>query len=110
MYLYSRVAIERAVVRNPSIKVIVMLRDPVAAAQSLHAARWSRGSENIERFEDAWRAQPARMAGRQLPQTWSEPATLQYGAIYRYASQVRRLLTHVPRRQCHFIIYEEFFA
>jgi hypothetical protein len=34
----------------------------------------------------------------------------QYGALYCYAPQVRRLLAQVPRKQCLFLLYEEFFA
>ncbi len=110
MYLYSTVAIERIVAHNPRALVIVMLRYPVDAAHSLHAARWSHGHEDIEDFEQAWRAQAARLAGERLPPHWPDPKTLQYGPMYRYAAQVRRVLEHVPRGQCHFIVYEQFFA
>jgi hypothetical protein len=34
----------------------------------------------------------------------------QYGALYCYAPQVRRLLEQVPREQCLFLLFEEFFA
>lgn len=110
MYLYSAVAIERIMAHNPLARIVVMLRYPVDAAHSLHAARWSHGHENIEDFEQAWRAQDARLAGKQLPPHWPDPQTLQYGAMYRYAAQVRRVLAHVPPAQRHFIVYEEFFA
>ena len=110
MYLYSKVAVERVVARNPLAKIIVMLRYPVDAAHSLHAARWSHGHENIESFEDAWRVQDDRLRGKYLPRGWPDPATLQYGSIYRYAPQVRRLLDHVPRGQCCFVLYEDFFS
>ncbi len=36
--------------------------------------------------------------------------TLQYGAMYRYAEQVQRVLERVPEPQRLFIVYEEFFA
>jgi sulfotransferase family protein len=110
LYLYSAVAIERVIAYNPNAKIIVMLRYPVDAAHSLHAARWSRKIENIENFEEAWRAQPARLSKLRMPAGWPDPATLQYGAMYRYAEQVRRVLKHVPKGQRHIIIYEEFFA
>ncbi len=110
MYLYSKVAIERIMAHNPRAKIIVMLRHPVDAAHSLHSARWGYGHENIADFEEAWHAQAARLAGERLPPRWPDPATLQYGEIYRYAPQVRRVLDHVPEAQRHFVIYEEFFA
>src|SRR5215470_2841180 len=63
LYLYSTVAIERLMAHNPDAKIIVMLRYPVDAAHSLHAAAWSHWHENMESFEEAWRLQRARLAG-----------------------------------------------
>jgi hypothetical protein len=110
LYLYSRIAIEKIMAHNPWTKVIVMLRHPVDAAHSLYAAGWSHRLENVASFEEAWRVQAARLAGELLPPGWPDPATLQYGAMYRYAEQVRRLFEHVPPQQRHIIVYEEFFA
>jgi hypothetical protein len=110
LYLYSKVAIERIMAYNPDAKIIVMLRYPVDAAHSLHAAGWSHKVENIEDFEDAWRLQAARLSGEHMPPRWPDAATLQYGAIYSYAAQVRRVLEHVPEQQRHFVVYEDFFA
>jgi hypothetical protein len=110
LYLYSKVAIERIMAYNPDAKIIVMLRHPVDAAHSLHAAGWSHRLENIGDFEDAWRVQAARLCGEHMPPRWPDAATLQYGAIYRYAAQVRRVMEHVPERQRHFVVYEDFFA
>jgi hypothetical protein len=110
LYLYSTVAIERVLAYNPNAKIIVMLRNPVDAAHSLHATAWSYRIENIEDFEEAWRAQDVRRLGQRMPPHWPDPATLRYGAIYRYAEQVRRVMQHVPERQRRIIVYEEFFA
>jgi hypothetical protein len=110
LYLYSKVAIERIMKLNPSAKMIVMLRYPVDAAHSLHTARWSYGHENIADFEEAWHAQASRLMGERIPPRWPDPATLQYGSIYRYVPQVRRLMEHVPESQRHFVIYEDLFA
>jgi hypothetical protein len=110
LYLYSKVAIERIMAYNPDAKIIVMLRYPVDAAHSLHAAGWSHRLENIGDFEDAWRVQAARLCGEHVPPSWPDAATLQYGAIYSYAAQVRRVIEHVPERQRHFVVYEDFFA
>ncbi len=110
LYLYSKVAIQKIMAHNPSAQIIVILRNPTDAAHSLHAALWGYKHEDIANFEDAWRAQDERLAGRHLPPNWFEPASLQYGAIYSYATQVQRLLDSVPKQQCHIMIYEEFFA
>jgi hypothetical protein len=110
LYVYSKVAIERIMARNPNAKIIMMLRYPVDAAHSLYMARWGYKHENLATFQEAWRAQDARLSGRNVPANWPDPLTLQYGPMYRYAPQVRRLVSLVPERQRHFIIYEEFFA
>ena len=110
LYLYSRVAIRHVMEHNPKARIITMLRHPVDAAHSLHAARWNRGHENVESFADAWRLQPARLAGSHMPRHWPDAATLQYGAMYRYAGQVRRVMDHVPESQRLFLVFEEFFA
>jgi hypothetical protein len=109
-YVYSQVAIERIMAHNPDAKIIMMLRYPVDAAHSLYMAAWGYKHENIADFEDAWRVQEARLSGMHMPANWPDPLTLQYGAMYRYAPQVRRLMNHVPEKQRHFIIYEEFFS
>jgi hypothetical protein len=109
-YVFSKIAIERIMAHNPDAKIIMMLRYPVDAAHSLYMAAWGYKHENIANFEDAWRAQEERQAGRNMPPNWPDPATLQYGAMYRYAPQVRRLMDHVPEKQRRFIIYEEFFS
>jgi hypothetical protein len=110
LYMYSKVAIERIMENNPRTKVIVMLRHPVEAAHSLYAARWSHHVENIASFEQAWRAQTARLTGELLPPRWPDPLTLQYGSMYCYAQQVHRLLQRVPASQRHIVVFEEFFA
>lgn len=109
-YVYSKVAIERIMAHNPDAKIIMMLRFPVDACHSLYMAAWGYKHENIANFEDAWRAQEARLSGLHMPAGWPDPLTLQYGPMYRYAPQVRRLMSHVPEQQRHFIIYEEFFS
>jgi hypothetical protein len=110
MYLYSEVAIQRIMAHNAAAKIIVMLRHPVEAALSLYGALRSHGHEDAPDFERAWRLQAERLKGRELPPRWPDPKTLQYGAIYRYAPQLQRLLGHVARPHCLFLVYEEFFA
>jgi hypothetical protein len=109
-YVYSKVAIERIMAHNPDAKIIMMLRFPVDASHSLYMAAWGYKHENLASFEDAWRVQDARLSGQHMPANWPDPLTLQYGAMYRYAPQVRRLMNHVPETQRHFIVYEEFFS
>jgi hypothetical protein len=109
-YVYSQVAIAKIMAHNPDAKIVMMLRYPVEAAHSLYMAAWGYKHENIDNFEDAWRIQEQRLSGAHMPPNWPDPLTLQYGAMYRYAPQVRRLMHHVPPAQRRFIIFEEFFS
>lgn len=109
-YLYSKVAIGEIMARNANAKIIVMLRNPLEATRSMHSFRWNNRLEDVSDFERAWRLQAARLEGRHLPPRWPYPVLLQYGAQNSYAPQVRRLLEQVPREQCLFLLFEEFFA
>jgi hypothetical protein len=109
-YLYSKVAISQIMAHNANARIIVMLRNPVEATRSMHAFRWNNRLEDVADFEQAWRLQGARLEGLHLPPRWPYPVLLQYGAQNSYAPQVRRLLAQVPREQCLFLLFEEFFA
>ncbi|MBS0379668.1 MAG: sulfotransferase [Proteobacteria bacterium] len=109
-YLYSKVAIANIMARNPAARIIVMLRNPVEAARSLHAFQLQHEQEDVADFEQAWRLQRLRLDGQRLPPRWPHPHHMQYGALYCYAPQVRRVLAQVPREQCLFLLFEEFFA
>ena len=76
----------------------------------MHAFQWDYGLEDVSDFERAWRLQKLRLEGQHLPPRWPYPHLKQYGALYCYAPQVRRLLAQVPRKQCLFLLSEEFFA
>jgi hypothetical protein len=110
LYLYSKAAIGQIMAHNADARIIVMLRNPIEAARSMHAFWWSNALEDIGDFEKAWRLQKPRLEGRQLPPRWPYPQLLQYGDQYCYAPQVRRVLAQAPRTQCLFLIFEEFFA
>jgi hypothetical protein len=45
-----------------------------------------------------------------MPEHWPDAATLQYGAIYRYADQIKRVLAAIPPKQLRIETHEEFFA
>lgn len=108
--LFSEVAVADIMAARPDAKITVMLRKPSVGAQSLHSQLLYAAVEDIEDFEEAWRAQAARAKGKRIPKACTEPRFLQYGAVYRFSSQLKRVLKYVPRAQLHVAIYEEFFA
>jgi hypothetical protein len=108
-YLYSNCAIRRIMEANPSARIIVMLRNPVTMAKSLHRQLLLSLREDIEDFQSAWRAQNDRRVGKRLPLYCPERSHLQYADVCRYSHQVARVLEAVPARQLKILIYEEFF-
>jgi len=109
-YLYSRAAIPMIMEANPNARIVVMLRNPVTMARSLHRQLIMSLREDIEDFESAWHAQHDRRSGRQLPLYCPERSHLQYADVCRYAHQVERMLMIVPKGQAKILIYEEFFS
>jgi Sulfotransferase domain len=109
-YLFSELAPKAIHTANSAAKIIVMLRKPQDAARSFHQhlLRWR--LDDIDDFEDSWHLQPARVRGDKLPRYGPDPKVLQYGRLFSYSGQIARLKAIFPDRQCHYIVYEEFFA
>lgn len=109
-YLYSEVAVQEIIRVQLDAKFIVMLRNPVEVAQSLHAQQVVVFVEDIPDFESAWRAQDRRARGEDIPLHCTEPTHLEYGRVCRFADQLERLFRIVPKRQVLVVIYERFFS
>jgi hypothetical protein len=108
-YLYSHCAIPQIMDANPQARIIVMLRNPVAMAKSLHRQLILSLREDIEDFESAWRAQDDRRRGKRLPLYCPEQSHLQYADICHYSDQIARVLEVVPAEQLKILIFEDFF-
>lgn len=109
-YLFSRSAAQRIHACSPDARIIVMLRNPVDMAVSLHAQFLFSGNESIRDFAGAYAAQAARLAGRRLPLRAHMPAGLNYTAVGRYAEQVQRYLEVFPPGRVKILVFEDFFA
>lgn len=107
-YLYSRVAVPNIIARWPDARFIVMLRNPVEAVYSWHwQALYSFGEDLVD-FEQAWRAQEDRLAGRRLPRANRVREALHYGPLFRYAEQLERLFQSVPSAQVKIVLFDDF--
>lgn len=106
-YLYSDSAIENILSITPDARFIVLLRNPIDMAVSLHRQKVFNGEEPIQQFEDAWNIQEQRESGDHLPWSVAEPSTLQYGKVCKLGEQVARLLSRVARENVLFILHEE---
>lgn len=107
LYLYSAEAVPQVLSDAPDARFVVMLRNPVEMAPSLHEQLYFTFNEDVEDFRAAWYLQQDRASGNQLPKASTEPALLQYGRICGLGCQVKRLLATVPREQCHFILLDD---
>jgi len=107
-YLYSAVAVKNILAYNPCAKFVVMLRDPVDLAYSLHSQLYYGGDEDEKDFAKAWRLQEQRGQGKNIPFKCRDAKSLQYGEIAKLGSQIRELLSVVDAKRVKFIVYDEF--
>ena len=106
-YLCSSIAVKNILNYNPQAKFIVMLRNPIDMAPSLHEEQVFTGREDVTDFRQAWNLQDARRNGRELPKMVSEPKYVQYGDLCSLGAQVARLLEVVPRDRVKFILLQD---
>lgn len=109
-YLSSRAAPERIREFSPDARFIVMVRNPVDIAYSLHGQRLAGGGEDIEDFEEAVEAEADRRAGRRLPRVPFHVRGLLYREVARTGEQLERWLGVFPRERFHVIVFEDFLA
>lgn len=94
-YLFSRAAVPAILDYAPAARFIVMLRNPLQMAPSLHQHNLYQANEQVEDFGRAWHLQGERMQGRHVPALCIDARLLQYGPICRLGEQLERLHRHV---------------
>ncbi len=104
-YFYWPPAMPRIHAYNPSIKLIILLRNPIARAFSQWNMQRVRGIEPLD-FVDAVRAEPQRLTTLP-PEQLRKFAYVDRG---RYAEQLARAFALFPRAQLLIIKYEDFRA
>lgn len=106
-YLFSQSAVPNIVKFNPRARFVVMLRNPIDMAYSLHAQLLWNGDENVRSFEEAWDLQDIRLRGDSLPRLSKIPQWLQYRNVCSLGEQVERLFEQVSREQVLIITQDE---
>lgn len=115
-YLYHPHAIARIAQDLPDVKVIVLVRDPVARAHSQHAHELARGFESEPSFGRALALEPARLRGqyeRMLADPYHRSFAHQhhaYRARGEYARYLDALATHLPRERILVVESHHLFA
>jgi Sulfotransferase domain len=106
-YLQSRRAAAEIAEFEPSARIVIMLREPVAAMRSMHGHLCYLRSEDIESFEGALEAEPARAAGARLPAGVRLVGDLQYRDVFTYAPKVRLFLDHFGRDRVLVLLFDD---
>lgn len=88
---------------NPTMRVVIMLRDPVERAFSSYQYLRARGFEPEENFPDAVRAEP-----RRIHDGWQH--LFHYTAMSTYADAVEHFRTALPPEHVGIWFYEDFIA
>ena len=108
-YLYSHDAPTLIHAVQPDARILVMLRNPIETAHSLHTHMVAGGAEDIAEFEQALAAEPDRHAGRRLPPT-ANPRLATYRDRASYGEQLPRWFKTFGRDHVHVSVFEEFVS
>ncbi len=106
-YLFSQVAIPAIEQQLPGARYIVMIRNPVDMAYSLHEQQLRSFNENIEDFPTAWMLASERRAGRYVPPGCKDPILLDYPAWCRLGEQLERLYSLVPKERVLVLVLDD---
>lgn len=109
-YLFSKLAVPAIERKFPHSKYIVMVRNPVDMAISLHHYCVWLGIENIENFAKAWDMSGQRRLGRGAPRWCPEPRILDYERICRLGEQIGRISSLVGRERLLVVVLDDIAA
>jgi hypothetical protein len=107
-YLYSKLAASEIKEFSPDAKILIMLRNPVTMAYSLHSQNIYEGNEDIRDFETAIQLDEERRKGNKQPKCVDFTSLPPYKDIGLFADQVKRYLDVFGKENVHILIYEEF--
>lgn len=106
-YLFSKIAIPIIEQELSGARYIVMVRNPVDMAYSLHEQQLRSFNENIEDFRQAWKLAPERRAGRHVPPGCKDPIWLDYPSWCRLGEQLERLYSIVPEERVLVLVLDD---
>lgn len=105
IYMYWEPCLERIYNYNPTIRLIILLRNPYARAYSHWAMEKARGWEDLP-FSDALRQEEARLS---LESHKNQHRVYSYLKRSLYSVQLKRCLKLFPRPQILILRSEDFF-
>src|SRR6267142_704411 len=107
-YMLSKVAAKLIAVWDGLSQAILMIRNPMDAAYSLHGQLLWSCNEHLENFEEALEAEEERRAGRKIRPECTSPAALQYMEVSSYAPQIQRFWDALGRDRVKVIVFDDF--
>jgi Sulfotransferase domain len=114
-YCFHPLALERIAARVPSVRLIMVLRDPVERAWSHYAYELARGNEDLT-FAEALEAEPHRLEGAEDRIRLGEVSDDRHWRLHAYlgrgcyARQIEAVYEHFARERLRVVVSEELFA
>jgi len=106
-YLFSQVAVPKIEKEITAARYIVMIRNPIDMAYSLHEQKVVSGSESILDFAKAWELSPERRKGRMVSRFCREPRLLDYQSVCKLGEQLDRLFKGVSRERVLVLVLDD---
>ena len=106
-YLYSREAVPNILAEIPDARFIVLLRNPVEMAESLHDQMIYSGKETEHDFRRAWHLQARRREGHAIPRSCDDGQLLLYRDACAIGTQLQRVVDRVPPERLHIAFFDD---
>src|SRR5438132_633868 len=107
-YMLSKVAAKLIGEWDGLSQAILMIRNPMDAAYSLHGQLLWSCNEHLENFEEAIAAEEERRAGRMIRPECTSPDALQYTEVFTYGPQISRFYEALGRERVKVIVFDDF--
>lgn len=107
-YLLSENAAEELKKETPDAKIVIMLREPMQAIESLHSQMVYTGNEPHSNLEMALQQEENRLQGQSLPDHYYCPQRgICYRTVYQYQEQIERYIAAFGAENIHYIFFED---
>ena len=110
--MYSEGSIKDILALNPDAKFIMVLRNPLTAAKSMHRQRLKyvdpRMREVSTSFEDCWRILEKRKVGVGFPDGCRNKFLFRYDLLYSYEKYIPFISKLVDKKNIIYISYDDF--
>lgn len=108
-YLYSKDAVFniKKDLDNNDLKFLVMIRNPVEMAYSLHQQQVYNLNEPVKDFKKAWNLQVERKKGNKITLLTRNEIQLLYGDVCKLGEQLQRLFKAVDKNSVKIVLLED---